>query len=46
MIDKLAELFGWTDFLEQKKFFGDIATGMVGKEQIIALKPQTFMNKS
>lgn len=46
VIDKLAEVYGWTDFLEQKKFAWDVATGMVDKRQVIVLKPQTFMNKS
>lgn len=46
IIDKLADVYGWTDFLEQKKFSGDVATGMVGKRQVVVLKPQTFMNKS
>ncbi len=46
IIDKLAEVYGWTDFLEQKKFAGDVSTGMVDKRQVIVLKPQTFMNKS
>jgi PTH1 family peptidyl-tRNA hydrolase len=35
-----------TNFLYQKKFFADTATWLVGKRQIIAAIPQTYMNKS
>lgn len=46
VLEQLCEAEGFTDFLWNKKFQGEIANGMIGKRQIIAIKPQTFMNKS
>ena len=37
---------GFTDFLRNKKFQATLATGMIGKWQVIAAQPQTFMNRS
>ena len=45
-LDHLCTAEGFTDFLPNKKFHGEVANGLIGKWQIIALKPQTFMNKS
>jgi PTH1 family peptidyl-tRNA hydrolase len=45
-LDQLCEAEGFTNFLGNKKFHGEVANGLLGKWQIIALKPQTFMNKS
>ena len=46
IMDQLSEDLGWTSFLEQKKFDGEVASGMLGKRQCLLLKPQTFMNNS
>jgi len=35
-----------TNFLYQNKFFSETATWLIGKRQIIAALPQTYMNKS
>jgi len=46
VLEQLCEDEAFTDFLYTKKFHGEVANGLIGKWQIIALKPQTFMNKS
>lgn len=46
VLDQLCEAEWFTEFLANKKFHGMLANGLVGKRQIVALKPQTFMNKS
>ncbi len=46
LLDQLCEDLKYTDFLYQKKFQAETATGLFAKRQVIAAKPQTFMNKS
>jgi len=46
VLDQLCEQEGFTTFLPQKKFQAEISNGIVGKRQVIAAKPQTFMNRS
>jgi len=46
VLDQLCEQEGFTSFLPQKKFQAEVANGIVGKRQVIAAKPQTFMNRS
>ena len=42
--DAIAETHGFPAF--RKKFQGEMAEGTIGKQKIILLKPQTFMNES
>gem|GEM_PF-6746153 len=46
MIDELVNQYDGTDFVFNKKFSAMVSTGMIGKQQILYAKPQTFMNKS
>lgn len=46
LLDRFCEQEGFTGFLPQKKFHAEVANGIVGKRQVIAAKPQTFMNRS
>ena len=43
-IDALAAAYGFGDFRE--KYHGLLAEGQIGKQKVLLLKPQTFMNKS
>lgn len=45
-LDRLADQHAWTTFLYNKKFDADIAQGMRKKRQIMAIKPQGYMNRS
>jgi PTH1 family peptidyl-tRNA hydrolase len=40
------KILDFSDWKTNKKFNADIATGKFGREKIILLKPQTFMNES
>ncbi len=46
VLDELVHHFDGTNFLFNKKFSAEVATGMIGKTQVLYVKPQTFMNKS
>ncbi len=46
MLDRFCDNEGFTTFLPQKKYAAEIANWIVGKWQVIAIKPQTFMNRS
>lgn len=46
VLEMFCNQHGFTEFLYQQKFDAELATGTVGKYQIIAMKPQTYMNKS
>jgi len=43
-VDKIFDRYHFSDFKE--KFDGLIAEGQIGKEKVLLLKPQTFMNLS
>lgn len=43
-INKIAHRYNFSSFA--KKYKGEIATGTIAGHKIIAIKPQTFMNKS
>ncbi len=43
-IDAMVRRYAFSSF--QKKYKGDIASGRIGTQKIIAVKPHTFMNKS
>ncbi len=45
-VDHIAEKFGFEPFKEDKKFFGQVSRGQIGKEKIVLLKPHTYMNLS
>ena len=44
--EKFHEEFGFSDWKLDKKLKSEISIGKIGKEKIILLKPQTFMNLS
>lgn len=46
MLDEIVHQYDGTDFLYSKKFDAELATGIIGKRQVLYIKPQTFMNKS
>lgn len=46
LLEALCAQEWFTDFLYQKKFDAEMCTGTLGKRQILAAKPQTFMNRS
>ncbi|MCM8557133.1 aminoacyl-tRNA hydrolase [Sphingomicrobium sediminis] len=43
-LDTIAETYGFSP--EKKQFKGIVREGRIGREKVILLKPQTFMNKS
>ena len=43
-LDHIVKRYDFSNF--QKKYKGEIATGTIGGQKVIAVKPQTFMNKS
>jgi len=45
-VDQLAKEYGFSDWKEEKKFFGKICTGAINGEKTLLLKPNTFMNIS
>jgi peptidyl-tRNA hydrolase, PTH1 family len=45
-LDEIVHQYDGTDFLYNKKFKAELATGMIGKRQVLYAKPQTYMNKS
>jgi len=45
-VEELAKQFGFTNWKEEKKFFGAICTGQIENEKIMLLKPNTLMNLS
>jgi PTH1 family peptidyl-tRNA hydrolase len=46
VLDQLCAAVWCTDFIYQKKFDAQLANGMIDGWQIIAVKPQTYMNRS
>ncbi len=46
LVDKLKEKWTFPDFELNKKFQAEISKGKIGTEEIILVKPQTFMNLS
>ncbi len=46
VVDELIQAYDGTELLMQKKHNAFISTGMMGKYQVLFVKPQTFMNKS
>lgn len=46
VIDALAEKYGLDPWKSEKKFFGSIRRGQIGREKILFLKPETYMNLS
>lgn len=44
LLDKIIEDYGFS--MQSKKFKSEIFTGEIEKNKIIAIKPQTFMNRS
>jgi peptidyl-tRNA hydrolase, PTH1 family len=45
-IEQFAQKYEFSSWKEEKKFFGIISTGQIGKEKVILIKPNTFMNIS
>ncbi|MBI5765927.1 aminoacyl-tRNA hydrolase [Candidatus Falkowbacteria bacterium] len=45
-VDELKDRFEFENFKEHKKLKSEISIGKIGREKIILVKPQTFMNKS
>ena len=45
MLDRIAREIG-ADFSFDKKINGEIASGTIGEEKVILLKPHTYVNKS
>lgn len=45
-IEKMANELGFENFKERKKLKSEISIGKFGREKIILVKPQTFMNES
>ncbi len=45
-VDWIADYYGFTKFLFNKKFNAELSTGKIGKWAIVLAKPQTFMNLS
>ena len=45
-VDQMAQKFHFSEWKEDKKFFGAIATGQIKSQKVILLKPHTFMNLS
>lgn len=45
-LERLAAGGGTAEWKPEKKFFGLVATGQVGTEKVLFLKPQTMMNLS
>lgn len=43
-VDEIIHRFSFSD--AQKKFHGDLHTGTINGEKVLALKPQTYMNRS
>ncbi|HBV57855.1 MAG TPA: aminoacyl-tRNA hydrolase [Candidatus Magasanikbacteria bacterium] len=46
VLDKLMADLEFDDWVNNKKFHAEMAEGKIGKEKILLLKPQTFMNNS
>jgi len=46
VIDFLQKEYGFSKFKFEKKFKADVAKGLIGEEEILLVKPQTFMNNS
>ena len=46
LVDKVKDIFWWTEFLENKKFLWYTSTAKYWKYVIILLKPTTYMNLS
>jgi PTH1 family peptidyl-tRNA hydrolase len=45
-IDKIADEFDFEAFKAENKFKSEIATGKIGNEKVLLVKPQTYMNNS
>lgn len=45
-VEQFAKMAGLSDFKEEKKVKAHVARGLIGKEAVVALLPDTFMNKS
>ncbi|USN55589.1 MAG: hypothetical protein H6765_03190 [Candidatus Peribacteria bacterium] len=45
-MEQFCEDHDFTKFLLQQKFAAEVANGTVGKRQVMAVKPLTYMNKS
>lgn len=45
-IDLLVKKYGFSEWKSEKKFKGQIATGQIGDEKVVFLKPDTYMNLS
>lgn len=46
VLDQIVEYFWWTDFLSHQKFWSHISSWLIGKRQVMYVKPQTYMNNS
>ncbi len=45
-VEELARQFRFTEWRDEKKFFGSICTGQIENEKVMLLKPNTLMNLS
>ena len=46
MLDQVCAEYWFTEFMMNSKFHGHVSAWTIGKWSIIAVKPQTYMNKS
>lgn len=45
-VDKLKEKYAWPEFEFKKNFNAKFSKGQIGKQEVLLVKPQTFMNNS